>query len=110
METIGEGSALTLRRVEVGRDRGRVMLVAGVLAVAATASAMLAARHRLKRTGGQTDYGSRIERGRSRSRCSSRGVHVLVRAHLLPETRPSVAEPHLDAGLGKFGPEKVEDK
>lgn len=107
---IEEGSPLTLRWVEVGRDHGRVVLVAGVLAVPAAASTMLATRRRLKWTGGQADYGGRIKRGRSRSRRSSRGVHVLVRAHLLPETRPSVAEPYLDARFGKFGPGKVENK
>lgn len=84
--------------MEVGsRDRGRVMLVASVLSVG---SVLTAGRRRLERTRGQADDGGRVERGR-------RGVHVLVSSHLFPEASPAVAEPHLNSGLGQFGPKNT---
>lgn len=87
----GRKFVLTLGRVEVGR--GRVVVVATILAV----GPVLAARRRLERTGRQAYDGGWVERGR-------RGVHVLMRAHLLPETSPTIAEPHLYSSFGEFGP------
>jgi len=70
------------------------MVVATILAV----SSVLAAGCGLERASRE----AHDRRGRvKRSRC--RGVHVLVRAHLLPETSPAIAEPHLHPSLGEFG-------
>jgi len=70
------------------------MVVAAILAV----SSVLATGRGLERAGREAyDRRCRVER------CRSRGVHVLVRAHLLPETSPTIAEPHLHSGLGQFG-------
>jgi len=77
------------------------MVVAAVLAV----SSVLAAGRGLERAGRETHHRRcRVEC------CRSRGVHVLVRAHLLPETSPAIAEPHLHSGLGEFGSGDRENK
>lgn len=94
------GGVLTLGRVEVGRGRRGMVLVATVLAVVPVLACTLG---RLKRTGsGQAGHSGR---GRVES-CGGRGVHVLVRAHLFPETRPTVAEPHLHSSFRQLGPGK----
>lgn len=88
---------LTLGRVEVRRG-GRMMMI--VAATVLAVRAVLAARHGgLERTRREADDGGRVESG-------GRRVHVLVRAHLLAETCPTVAEPDLYTGLGQFRPEK----
>lgn len=70
------------------------MVVATILAV----SSVLAAGRGLERAGRE----AHDRRGRVK-RCRCSGVHVLVSAHLLAETSPAIAEPHLHPGLGEFG-------
>lgn len=91
--------ALTLRRVEVGRGRRRMVFMATILAMCP----VLAARWWLERTCGEADHGSGSG-GRVKSSCRSGGVHVLVCAHLLPETCTTIAEPHLYSSFGQLGP------
>lgn len=77
--------------------------VAAVLAVGRGHVLVGGGRRRgLERAGRETDNG-RGGGGRGWVEGAG-GVHVLVRAHLLPEPRPAVAEPHLYPGLGQFGP------
>jgi len=69
------------------------MVVTAIL----TVSSVLATGRGLERAGWEAyDCRCRVERCRS-------GVHVLVCAHLLPETSPAIAEPHLHSGFGEFG-------
>lgn len=94
---------VTLRRIEIWRGGCRVMIVAAVLAV----SSMLATGCGLKRAGRKAhDRRCRVERCRCRvERYRSRSIHMLMRAHLLPETSPTITEPHLYSSLGQFGSE-----
>jgi len=87
---------LTLRRIEIWRGGCRVVIVAAVLAV----SSVLATGCGLERAGRKAhDRRCRVERYRSSS------IHMLMCAHLLPETSPTITEPHLYSGLGQFGSE-----
>jgi len=80
-----------------------MMVLVAAAAVLAVGRDVLArtGRRGLERARREAHDGGGVENGR-------RGVHVLVRAHLFAETRPTVAEPHLHPGLRQLGPEQLQ--